>query len=52
MCGDNIKMKCGSSSDKSRINEYMADEKGRSLQSTVLLHSQLCPEKKGTLLEM
>ena len=25
MCGDNIKMHCGSSSDKSRINEYMSD---------------------------
>ena len=25
MCGENIKMNCGSSSDKSRINEYMSD---------------------------
>ena len=45
-------MNCGSSSDKSRIKEYMSDWKGRSLQRAVLLHSQLCPEKKGTLLEM
>ena len=25
MCGENIKMNCGSSSDKSRMNEYMSD---------------------------
>ena len=25
MCGENTKMNCGSSSDKSRINEYMSD---------------------------
>ena len=25
MCGENMKMNCGSSSDKSRINEYMSD---------------------------
>ena len=25
MCGENIKMNCGSSSDKSRINDYMSD---------------------------
>ena len=25
MCGEDIKTNCGSSSDKSRINEYMAD---------------------------
>ena len=25
MCGENIEIKCGSSSDKSRINEYMSD---------------------------
>ena len=24
-CGENIKTNCGSSSDKSRINEYMSD---------------------------
>ena len=47
MCGENIKMDCGSSSDKSRINEYMSNKKGRSLRSAVLLHQQLCPEKKG-----
>ena len=52
MCGENIKTNCGISSDKSRINEYMSDYKARSLRRAVLLHQQLCPEKRGTLLEM
>ena len=52
MYGENIKMNCGSSSDKSRINENISDEKARSLRRAVLLHQQLCPEEKGTLLEM
>ena len=52
MCGEWIKMNCESSSDESRINEYMSDWKGRSLRRAVFLHQQLCPEKKGTLLEM
>ena len=47
MCGENIKMNCGSSSDKSRNNEYMSDEKGMSLRRAVLLHQQLCPKNKG-----
>ena len=25
LCGENMKMNCGSSSDKGRINEYMSD---------------------------
>ena len=41
-------MNCGSSSDKSRINEYMSDSKAGSLRRAVLLHQQLCPERKGT----
>ena len=52
MCVVNLRMNCGSSSDKSRINEYTSDETGRSLGRAVLLHQQLCTEKKGTLLEM
>ena len=47
MCGENIKTNCGSSSDKSRINEYMSDWDARSLRRAVLLHQQLWPEKKG-----
>ena len=47
MYGENIKMDCGSSSDKGRINEYMSDWKGRWLRRAVLLHQQLCPDKKG-----
>ena len=45
-------MNCGSSSDKSRINEYMSDSKAGSLRRAVLLHQQLCPEKKASLIEM
>ena len=45
-------MNSGSSSDKSRINEYMSDSKAGSLRRAVLLHQQLCPEEKGTLVEM
>ena len=52
MCGENIKTNRGSSSDKIRINEYMSDQKARSLRRAVLLHHQLCPEKKGTLLKL
>ena len=52
MCGENIKTNCGSSSDKSRINEYMSNKKGRSLRRAVLLHQQLCPEQRVNLLEM
>ena len=52
MCGENIKTNCGGSSDKSRINEYKSNEKGRSLRRAVLLHQQLCPEKRVNLLEM
>ena len=51
-CGENMKMNCGSSSDKRGINEYMSNEKGRSLRRAVLLHQQLCPEKRVNLLEM
>ena len=52
MYGENVKMNYGSSSAKSRINEYMSDWKARSLRRALLLYQQLCPEKKGTLLEM
>ena len=52
MCGENRKTNCGSSSDKSRINEYMSDKKASSLRRALLLHQRLWPEKKGTLLEM
>ena len=44
--------KCGSSSDKRGINEYMSDSKCRSLRRAVLLHQQLCPERKASLVEI
>ena len=52
MCGEHIKTNYGSSSDKSRINEYMSNKKARSLRRAVLLHQQLWPGEEGTLLEM
>ena len=51
-CGENIRTNCGSSSDEMRINEYTSNKKARSLRRVALLHQQLCPEKKGNLLEM
>ena len=45
MCGENIKTNCGSSSDKSRINEYMSDEKGRTYEGLCFCISS-CAQKK------
>ena len=53
MCAEKLKINCEGSSDESRMNEYMSYMKGRALQRAVLLHQQLCPQKKkSSLLEM
>ena len=46
MCGENIKTKCGSSSDKSRINEYMSDEKGRTYEGLCFCISSRAQKKR------
>ena len=45
MCGENIKTKCGSSSDKSRINEYMSNQNGRTYEGLCFCISS-CAQKK------
>ena len=47
MCGENMKTNCGSSSDKSRINEYTWHKNGRTYEWLCFWHQQLCPGKKG-----
>ena len=46
MCGENIKTNCGSSSDKSRINEYMSNKKGSHYEGLCFCISS-CAQKKG-----
>ena len=45
MCGENIKTNCGSSSDKSKINEYMSKKNGRTYEGLCFCISS-CAQKK------
>ena len=52
MCGENIKTNCGSSSDKSRINEYMSNKKGRTYKGVCFCISSCAQKEKASLVEM
>ena len=52
MCGENIKTNCGSSSDKSRINEYMSNKKGRTYKGVCFCIRSCAQKEKASLVEM
>ena len=46
MCVLNLRMKCGSSSDENRINEYTSKKKGRTYEGLCFWHLQPCQKKR------